>query len=91
MADVITQATRENNSDTTIKCWHISYDIQSGGNTNSFVVVIRAEEMTDPTDKAEAKTLANAIASTKKSNWVTALSMASVLTDEPTLSGVVAL
>ena len=91
MVDTIVKADREDNSDATVKCWHISYDVEDSGNKNSFVVVILAEDMTDATDAAEAKTLANAKATTIKADWVTALTTASTLTNDATLEGTVTL
>lgn len=91
MADLIKRADREDNADTTVKCWHISYNVESGSNKNSFVVVVLASEMVDNTDAEEAKTLANAKASIIKSNWVTALSSSETLTNDATIEGTVTL
>lgn len=71
MADKIIKITREDNSDATVNCWHISYEVEDSGNKNTFVQTVLASEMADSTSESEAKTLANAKASTKKSKWIT--------------------
>ncbi len=91
MADKILNATREDNADTSVKCYHVSYEVEDAGDKNQFVVVVLAEDMTDDTDEAEAKTLANAKASTIKADWVTLKANDSTNTDEPTLEGDVTL
>lgn len=92
MADTYGTSSREDNADSTVKCWHISYNVDDGGsNTNQFVVVVLAEEMVDPTDRDEAITLANAKALTIKSDWLDVLPSGSVIVDEPTISGFVTL
>ncbi len=91
MADIITDATRENNADATVKCYHISFEVEDAGAKNSFVVVILAEDMVLATDKDEAKTLALVKASTMKADWVTAKAQNSSNTNEPTLEGIVTL
>lgn len=91
MADTITEAVREDNADSSVKCWHISYRVEDGSDVNNFVVVILAEDMTDASDAAEAKTLANAKASTIKSDWVAKKADASSSTKEPTIEGDVTL
>ncbi len=91
MSDEITKATRENLSGGACHCYHIAFEVEDGGDTNQFCVVIPAADMTDPNDEAEAKTLAVAIATTKKADWVTAKATANSNVDEPTISGVVTL
>lgn len=91
MADTITKAVREDKADSSVKCWHISYEVEDGADKNQFVVVVLADDMTDATDAAEAKTLANAKAATIKSDWVTAKAEASSSTEDPTLEGSVTL
>lgn len=71
MADKITKITREDNPDTSVKQWTISYDVEDGADKNSFCVTVKAEDMTDATSESEAKTAANTKASTIKSAWVT--------------------
>lgn len=56
--------------------WEFSYVVESDGKTNNFCVVVKAEEMEDETDAAEAKTLANAKASAIKTAWVASLASA---------------
>jgi hypothetical protein len=56
--------------------WEFSYLVESAGKTNQFCVVVKADEMEDATDAAEAKTLANAKASAIKTAWVAALAEA---------------
>ncbi len=91
MADTIRRADKESNADASVKCWHISYDVESGVSKNSFVVVILASEMTDATSATEAKSLANAKATLLKTDWVASLATASTLTTDATLEGVVTL
>ena len=92
MADTISKAYREDNSDATVKCWQLLYAIDNGaGKTNSFVVVVLASEMTDPTDASEAKTKANAKATVIKDNWITALTVATTQTNDATIEGAVTL
>jgi len=59
----------------------VSYEVEDGGKSNSFVEVVLASEMTDSTSESEAKTLANAKASTRKASWVTAKATATSLTE----------
>ncbi len=56
--------------------WEFSYTVESAGKTNNFCVRVNADEMDDVTDAAEAKTLANAKASTIKADWVASLATA---------------
>ena len=91
MADNIDKADKELNSDSTVKCWHYSFSVESGSDKNSFAVVVQASEMTDPTDKAEATTKAKAKATTIKNDWVTDLATATSLVNEPTEEGAVTL
>ncbi len=91
MADTITNATRENLDGGACHCYHIAYDVEDGGDKNSFCVVVKAEDMTDPDDEAEAKTLANAVATTMKADWVTAKATANSNVNEPTIEGAVTL
>lgn len=91
MADIITKAVREDNADTSVQCYHISYEVEDSGDKNQFVVVIKAEDMTDSTDAAEAKTLANVKAAAIKSAWVAAKAAVGTSADEPTIEGTVTL
>ena len=92
MADIITHADKELNADTSVKCWHISYDVDDGGdNKNSFVCVVNADEMTDATDAAEAKTLANAKALAIKTAWLATLADATSTANEASIEGAVTL
>ena len=91
MADEITKAVREDNADTSVKCYQISYEVEDAGDKNQFVVKIEASEMTLDTDENEAKTLANTKASIIKADWVTAKANNTTYTDESTLEGVVTL
>ena len=92
MADKITAAYKETNPDTSVKAWHISYEVDDGGdNKNSFVIVIKAEDMTDATDAAEAKTKANVKAGAIKTAWLSALDNQTATAEEPTLEGDVTL
>ncbi len=91
MADKITTATRENLNGGACHCYHVSYDVEDAGDKNQFCVVILASDMTDPDDETEAKTLANAKASTIKADWITAKATAHSNVDEPTLEGDVTL
>lgn len=80
MADEIKEIVREDKSDASLHCWHVSYEVEDGGAKNSFVVVVLPEEMTTESSEAEAKTLANAKATTIKADWVTAKATASTNT-----------
>ena len=91
MTDIITKAVREDNVDSSVKCWHISYAVTSGENVNSFVVVIKAEDMDDATDSAEAKSKANIQAATIKSSWVSSLASATSQEDVSAIEGEVTL
>lgn len=91
---MITKAVREDNADTTVKCWHISYEVEDSGDKNSFVVVVTKEEFvtdTDGLDETEAKALANAKAATIKSDWVAAKASAETNTDVAAIEGSVTL
>jgi len=52
-----------------ISQWDFSFDVEHGQKKNQFCVVILASEMTDPTDKAEAKTKAKVKAKAIKEAW----------------------
>lgn len=91
MADTITKAVREDNSDASVNSYHISYEVEDGGDKNQFVIVIKASEMTLDTDVVEAKTLANVKAAAIKSAWVTSKATSSTNADEASIEGAVTL
>ena len=80
MADKLAKISREDNVDESVKQYHVSYNVEDGADTNSFCIVIKAEDMTLATDEAEAKTLAKAEATIKKDAWVAAKAVASSIT-----------
>jgi hypothetical protein len=82
MADKIVKIVREDNSDASIKAWHISYKIEDGGALNEFVEVIKASEMTDSSSESEAKIKANTKASAKKAAWIIEKASASSIGSE---------
>lgn len=91
MADKIIDAIREDFANDSVCCYHIAFEIEDSGNKNAFVITIKAEDMDDSTDKAEAKTLATAIATTMKAAWVATFPDAHSNNAEPTLEGAVTL
>ena len=81
MADKRKPIIREDNSDSSVHCWHIPYEVEDGSDKNNFVIVVKASEMTVPTSESEAKTLADAKAATMKSDWVTVKTTATTNTE----------
>lgn len=84
MADQILQSTKCLNADSSPCHWEFTYDVVNGELHNSFCVLVMAEEMTDPTDEAEAKTKANVKASEIKTAWIATLADAKILTPDIT-------
>jgi hypothetical protein len=92
MADQILQKDKIlKDSDSSVVQWEMCYSVESGADTNTFVVVVEASEMTDPTDEAEAKTLANTKATALKTAWVTALANSNTPTTTSTTPDTVTL
>ena len=72
MADEIIRIDKNlKDSDSTVESWDICYKVEDGADTETFVININGDDMTDRTDQSEAETLANTEAATKKSDWIT--------------------
>jgi len=75
MADKIFKCTTLKDGETVLR--HLLYyQLESGDDSTHVEIVIEADEMDTSSDMAEAKTLANAKASTYKTDWVASLSAA---------------
>ena len=73
MADEIKNCNKIIDENNAIVSWDFSYtvsDPNDANRINNFCVTVLASEMTDPTDASEAKTKANAKASTIKTDWL---------------------
>jgi len=69
MADEILECAVTKDGSTVIQ-YDVSYRVTNNGNVNQFMVVIKAEELTDANDIAEVKTKANVKAKAIKDAWV---------------------
>lgn len=69
MADTILDCKKVLDEDLNVQHWIFSYLVEKDGSTNSFWVMVLAEEMTDPTSASEAKDKANTKAAAIKAAW----------------------
>ena len=73
MADQIVYLVVEKDGLTVIK-YSVTYEVVYEMLSNSFCVTVRAEEMVDPTDQAEAIIKANVQAKVIKDDWIARIS-----------------
>lgn len=92
MADeIINGRVHKKAGDNSVIKYEFTYYVEDGGEHTFLPIEVTAGEMTDPTDAAEAKTLANAKATTDKATWITAKFDKAVITEENSQNGPVTL